>query len=364
MTATVLAILMLIDWPFTSTHQLDFDIRSPVVIGDHILVLVEASTLPWKMPDSAAQSNNIRGYLLNVLLTKDANKKPQVIGPLWSLEGPISSMTNNDGLTFTDKDRSDLQQKPVVFIESDGQVVRLQHVEKQSEVKQSVLEIKDNKAKWVDHGTRKNPKLLSPFSSEFQTSQSGQFVVQREQDNIVRVYDIVKGEQRSDKWLEAAFGDVLSREDLGNSRRYLTDDLKYLVVFPDPTVEVKKDKVKLRLESFSIDGESYSRKDHGVVYTRDSNKPKVFAGLRYTDGAPKTYSIKGLSMPPMASFRTGVPLEPYSIHGQLLFLQISDDELALKDLDAKSIFSQKIDPACTWLNDLSIGSQFDLRACL
>src|SRR6266566_5146239 len=64
----------------------------PQVFGDRIMIVLEANSHPWRLPDSASKVRNIRGYLVTARLSPDPGTKDaaQVVGPLYTIDSTIS----------------------------------------------------------------------------------------------------------------------------------------------------------------------------------------------------------------------------------------------------------------------------------
>ena len=299
--------------------------QNPAFADNEVSLLMEASTRLYRPADAPGEATNIRGYLVRVRLqTKDdASQATEIVGPLWSIPGPISSMPNDTGIAFSQQDRKNLSEKPQIFLSSTGQLVKVTGTENENEFRRYLLKLEDGKAYWADDGLRRWPPTLHWTSPEYLKSNSGRLVVQREKDGIVRVYDGEPGKSLDDPWLQAAFKDLLQR-DLGNVTQILTDDGRYIAVFPE--VDSKKP------TTFAIGNKSYSRESHGLLYERPTTSPKLIVGLR----------------------EDGFPMKPISYFGKVSFLQVSDDRLVLWNVNNEIEVSQQFKKRLHWLRDFGV----------
>ncbi|MCE9552769.1 MAG: hypothetical protein K8T91_05260 [Planctomycetes bacterium] len=308
-----------------NTHQLTPMMQNPAIADNEVSLLMEASTRLYRPADAPGEATNIRGYLVRVRLQAkdDASQATEIVGPLWSIQGPISSMPNDTGIAFSQQDRKNLSEKPQIFLSSTGQLVKVTGTENENEFRRYLLMLEGDRAHWADDGLKRWPPTLHWTSPEYLKSNSGRLVVQREKDGKVRVYDGEPGKSLDDPWLQAAFKDLLQR-DLGNVAKILTDDGRYIAVFPIP--DLKKP------TTFAIGHKSYSRETHGLLYERPTISPKLFVGLREDRG----------------------PFEPISHFGNVTFLQFSDDRLVLWNIHNEIEVSQQIKERLDWLRDFGV----------
>jgi hypothetical protein len=249
---------------------------------------------------------------------------------LWDIPGPISAMTNDDRLIFSSEDEKALQQKPVFYLDINGKLNKWKEMpQDKSKLQTWNLSIGEHQALWHKGDIRNRLLLLSPFSSERVQSESGRYVVQREDNGAVSVYDYELGKSIEDTWLIAAFGEFLSRKDLGNSMLYLTEDLNYFVIFPRRRWK--------NITDFMIDDKSYSREANGIVYARPEINPRVFHGLR-----------NGVT-----------PFRPLSLEKQLRFLDYSETSLIVRDINGDEVLMQSLGEKKLWLKEHGVRIRHD-----
>ncbi len=190
---------------------------------------------------------------------------------------------------------------------------------------QWTLNAAEKDAGWVDDGKRDHISLDETLSHL--DSESGHYRAMKMRDGTVRIYNLDSGDRIEDRWLESAFADFQNRKELSNHHGYLTDDLKYLVVFPLTWNRGSEGTVT----DFVLNGEKYRCDSHYLVYARPEATPRVFSGMRYRESALETF-------------------KPLSIDGKLLFLEYSDQQLILRNLENEVVYSHQFTERVRWLN--------------
>jgi hypothetical protein len=109
-------------------------------------------------------------------------------------------------------------------------------------------------------------------------SESGRYVVQKQKDGKIHVYDTLKFEKIGNPWLEAVAADFISREDLGNRNVFLSDDLKFVLVDPKPMWNTEKfgpNGKHMYITQFERAGKNYLRAKHFLTYSRPDKNPVI-----------------------------------------------------------------------------------------
>ena len=233
------------------------------VFGDRVMYVVETKSLVARLPDSEAREANLRDYLYTARLTDDGKVvEPIIVGPIYRHDGPVSSMANA-GVPFNKDDFDFLNAKPYFDFGPDGRLVKTLYAKDGKTVRTSELIIKDKKSHWDTPVIRPRLPLIGAMSEERFESESGRYVVQKQQDGKIHVYDTWKYEEFSSPWVEAVAADFISQEDLGNRNVFLTDDLKFVMVDPASFTHFKQK------------GRTYDGTNHFLTYSSPGKKAVV-----------------------------------------------------------------------------------------
>ena len=305
---------------FDATHdvQMNGQCYGVFVFGDQVFMVMDAVSHPFRLPDQHSEDTNIRSYLVTARLTdaKDINANRAVVGPLFTFKGSMSTMANSAGAAFGQKDRDALAAKPFFSFREPGQLIKSVVEDKGKNWHDWALVIHDKKAEWRDLGKRRILPLLGWPNPNYFESQSRRYAVQKEQDGVVRIYDLQNSTQIDDPWLAKVSLDYLSQEDLGNGVIELTDDLNHLVVYLQLGVRIRRGSSEVVLETCKIDGKTIRRENHYLVYERPNVKPKVYENHESQS--------------------------PVFIDGQFVMFKHLDDRLELEDLNKRVLFSHRL----------------------
>ena len=218
----------------------------------------------------------------------------------------------NQGVPFSQNDREQLRAKGLYSFGVNGELIKSVYLldSNTPQLQEWTLTIEDKTARWVKGPRREALRLLGMFDPHYIESVGGRYAVQEESDGAlrayasgevpapsgfvvpkefegpVRVYDKLLSKRLDDPWLDAVLSDYLFRDELKHTQVVLADDLKYLVV-------------KLHAwnghEDFTYDGKSYALEGHCLVYTRPDKHPAVFSTppgdcqLIEVEGKPYTF---------------------------------------------------------------------------
>ena len=253
-----------------SGYRIQIHVR--YVAGDKLRLLIETYRSPTPASGQGDDLDSFAGYLVEVNLFQpgEMTARSRVIGPLWRLKGGQSNISFTSGALFTKEDRQTAGQRPRIWLEDAGFLVR--------NTRKGVLDelLLDEKPRWAERGKYSAVRSLHWTSPARVQTNSARYLLQQS-DGKSSLYDLRSGEQSSDAWLEKVFDEYLANESCGNSEVVLTDDLRYLVVLPEPIYLKRgtKGEKDRRYEQFQFEGREYSRKDFSLLYQRD-HQARVF----------------------------------------------------------------------------------------
>jgi hypothetical protein len=313
-----------------STHYVTTNgqLFGPFVFGDTVDIILETSSQPSHWPDEPSSDTNVRGYLLTASLSKTDGAGPTrfVVGLIYELDGPVSSIANSAGATYSQQDRSFLESKPFLALHSAGELIKSNMVDKRKNWHDWQLQVANQQASWKDLGERARLPLLGWPNPNYFESMSRRYAVQKESDGKVEVFDLFTSAKVYDPWLEKVAKNYLSQEDLGNGKIFLLDDLNYLVVFLSIGNTVRENGADKVLEEFTIDGETMRRENHFLVYQRPAEKPTIYSG-------------------------SGWQSKPVEKDGKLLICRYLETRIVLQALDNQTVVAHDFTADEKWLAD-------------
>jgi hypothetical protein len=316
---------------FPATHSIGLSSQfyAPSLSGDRLVLVLEARSHPWRLPDQAATDTNVRGYLVLARLRegKDPDSTRQVVGPLYTIHGPVSSLVNDAGAPYSNADAEALLVKRSFSIRAPDVLVKSRVINDGRDVEDSTLNIGGKTAKWVTSGARARIRFLGWASPDFVESGSRRYVAQKEADGQVRIYYRTTAKEINDGWLKEVFTQYFSRDDLGNSDLYISDDLNYVALFFRLANRVTgRDGIERLIKTFDFNGQPVRRENRFIVFSRPNVSAKLYDG-------------------------PGLHPFPVIWRGKLVMLKLADGRLALSDLEKKDVVVHDLSEPEKWIHE-------------
>jgi hypothetical protein len=315
---------------FANADMVGLEIRSQHLVGDELRLVVETYRTWMPFLSHSSRTADAKGYYLAINL---ASKEPltdrtQVIGPLWDVPDPRSSISFEAGANFTQEDVDAAAATPICVFDTDGTLLRFTRDKTRHVAVCDALVTTAANVSWKRQGDLKPVHdTLGPMSEDRVTTGSGRYTVMYHHGKA-ECFDLFTGEPKEDVWLTRCFAQARSIKDLNNIRLFLTNDLKYLVVSPMDIWNTGRELIK----TFDLDGRTYKRADVGLAYARGSEKPLVF---------PR-------KMDEHAGFLAEAPHGAFSI-GEKLYLFMSDETmLRLYTPNGREEIVSKATPGVHW----------------
>lgn len=312
-------------------ESVGIEVRSEHLVGNELRLLVETYAT-WLPPLShSSKTANAKGYLVTIDL---ASKKPlperaRVIGPIWDVPNPRSSISFQAGANFTKDDAEAAAATPVCDFDRDGTLLRFTRDRARKITVRDALVIAPEGCSWKRQGDVQPVRDDLPWGSENRVrSESGRYILLY-QNGKAECRDLFTGAQIEDAWLTQAFAQVRSIENFDNTRLFLTEDLNHLVVSP---MAIWNDFPRKIYKTFDYDGKTHTRADVGLAYSRPAEKAFLF---------PRKMDEK-------ESFLAEPPFGAFSIGGELYLFASDESTLRLYSPDGQKEIVGRAPPGTQW----------------
>lgn len=323
--------------------EMQIEVRDQYVSKSQLLLLTDTATFDWPADSHATRSKDASGWLVIVDLTQQGAliDHTTVIGPLWTAAGEQSSLNFEIGVAFGEADAAARKAMRPMFFDNHGNVVS-QRITEKGDVVLEQLQWNPERFSWTK---LRDGAFVGKVGRDYiegrLVNRAAGLMVQQESDGVVRVYDRCSGVLKDDPWLVSAFTDLRARSDFHNVLTWLTDDGNHIVA---AARDLHRDGQKMYRE-FTFAGEVYSRADFGLIYSRESQRPRVF----------KRRSFVGdrFTAPPHGAF---------VVAGELTLLEIGDNTLALRRPDGGVIHELQAKPPLQWGRSHASRTQYDPEA--
>ena len=283
------------------------EVRSQHLSGNELRFIVETYRTWTPLLSHSSKTADAKGYLITIDVgsKKPLAERTTIVGPLWDVPDPRSSISFQAGANFTQEDVNAATATPMCTFDLDGTLLRFTRDAKRNVMVRDALVVTSKNGSWKRQGDVLSVQdALPPMSEDRVLTRSGRYILLF-QNGKAECFDLFTGKPRDDAWLTQRFAEARSIANLNNVRVFLTEDLEHLVVSP---MAIWNDFPRKTYEAFDFNGKTYRRADVGLAYSRPSEKPLLFK--RHMDD--------------QAGFLAEPPHGAFSIKGEL-FLFASDD---------------------------------------
>jgi hypothetical protein len=288
------------------------EIQRRMIVGDELRLIVETSRVEGSFMSHTSKEADLKGYFITVDLSSSEPlaSRARVYGPLWDVPNPRSSLSGGLAGPQFDKPNADAARATQMYVfDTDGTLLKftIDPAHKHKPLVREAFVATPDSGSWQRQGeVEAVDDHLEPKSDDRLLTASGRFILLY-QVGEARLFDLFTGEPKDDPWLTQCFAQMRSSKDLGNVRQFLTDDLNYLVISPEPWQKAKRQMAK----TFEFAGKTFSREDVGLAYSRPDPSPKLF---------PQKMSQEKMEGPEGA----------YTIDGNLYLYSLMKDERSLR----------------------------------
>jgi len=252
------------------------DVKYQFLVANELRLIVETTVQHGSIfPDAPTKTSNSKGWLISVNLTsaRPLTERARVYGPLWDTR---ISHTGFDGLVFTEDDRKAAVSTPFVAFDHEGNVVRITHSTSSRRLPRNILATTSTSAGWRDLPPFSPwPEAIKFLSEDSLQTVSHRYELRRGTDAKVTLYETLSGIPIEKPWLTSAFATYREMKDMGNVRAWLTDDLKYLMCFPEPIWNRRFENLTT-VTNFEWAGQSYSRQEYAFMFHEPNPDPVIF----------------------------------------------------------------------------------------
>jgi len=244
-------------------------------------------------------------------------KSRVVIGPLYTIDGPMGGLASSAGVSFNKEDRKALSERPFFAFGGNGELVRSVIADDRKHWADSVLKVGPKTASWQPIGGRPLVPNRGTDGNYYFESNSGRLNVEQEGDGEIHIYDRATDNRIRDQWVEAVAKDLFGRTDLQNRYVTLTEDLKFVIVGLEGDRYVRKGDKEEVFTTFTYGGKELDRGACLLQYQRPNVHPQIMEG-KYVRGSMFVND-----------------------DDKLLILHKSNNKIDLHDLTDRVIVSQK-----------------------
>lgn len=310
------------------------EVRGAMVVGDELRLVVETYQVRFEKLTGRKKACNSKGFYVTVNLasTHALEARATVHGLLWDVPDEMSAIGHSVGANFTESDAAARRQHPLIKFSRSGNLLRLSRGSQAGEIQRDEFIASADGGRWRSMSAIKAiDDPLPLFSEDRVIDMSSQFMLLR-QDEVTQLFELETGQVRNDRWLTDSFTHARTIENFGNVRFILTEDLRHLVVNPEPIWNTNG----VLHETFQHERVARNRADFILVYSRPDPKP----ALVKREDLPERMTI---SLPPDGAF---------SIDGKLLLFSGEAGKMSLRSLEGEDVHIASIssEPLAAYLN--------------
>jgi len=298
--------------------------------GDELRVILDSALFVSSPLSHSSSTRDEKGWLVCIDLasTKPLANRARLYGPLWDAADAQSSLSHQAGVVFTERDQRAAAARAFVAFDDTGNVVRIRGDTR------DILELAPSAARWRAHGSYRPSEGRLPPGSEDEVQTLTHRHRLRRVNGQVQLTETLSGVRVPDPWLEAAFATYRGMKDMGNVRAWVTDDLQYLVCFPDRAWSRQRhDGPPGLITTFEWGGRTYDRPKWAFYFRRPNRDPLIF----------QKWSESGQFLFEEA------PAQTIAVEGEPYFLYLTQAGPVLAPLAGGTRLSSPVPPGDGWL---------------